>query len=124
MSRRTWYRKNRIRTGTDGTTLSAPNEDKPVPTGLAEGEFERGEAPRGKQGAIRLKSADGATLAADRFEALPLSEVTFWPRSISSDPDNRCEPEPGQTFAVVTIREKRRHGVKQMTVVSTLLPEG
>src|SRR5262249_53666881 len=50
MSRRTWYRKNRIRTGTDGTTLSAPiflsSEDKPVPTGMSEGESERGFASK------------------------------------------------------------------------------
>ena len=80
MSRRTWYRKNKARTGTDGTTLSAAiflsSEDKPVPTGVSEEEkreSERGEAPREKQeGDFRLKRADGATLAADRFETLPL----------------------------------------------------
>jgi hypothetical protein len=42
MSRRTWYRKNKARTGT-GTTSSTPifliSEDRPVPTGLAEGGF-------------------------------------------------------------------------------------
>jgi hypothetical protein len=29
-------------------------------------------------------------------------------RAISSTPENRCEPEPGQTFAVVTIRATKR----------------
>src|SRR4029450_6708904 len=40
MTRRTWYRKNKPRTGMDGTTLAPPIflscEDRTVPTGLSE----------------------------------------------------------------------------------------
>src|SRR5262249_18741390 len=106
-------RKNKPRTGTDGTTLSAPiflsYEDKPVPTGLAEEESERGFASKKEKKESGLPSSQTATtLAADR---LPLSEVvTFWPRAISSNPENRCEPQPGQTFAVVTIRKRQSAG--------------
>jgi hypothetical protein len=80
MSRRTWYRKNKPRTGMDGTTLAPPIflscEDRTVPTGLSE------ESKRESVGArsapkeekdFRPKRADGATLAADRFETLPLA---------------------------------------------------
>jgi hypothetical protein len=81
MSRRTWYRRNRLRTGTDGTTLSAAiflkSEDRSVP---ADGEKRGADAPRSgrragpsapkKASAFRLATA--TTMAADRYASLPL----------------------------------------------------
>jgi hypothetical protein len=46
---------------------------------------------------------DGEVRGAGTGEGPVLSE-----RAISSTPENRCEPEPGQTFAVVTIRATKR----------------
>lgn len=77
MSRRSWYRRNKLATGTVGTTLSAPSysfpEDRPVPTGMSEGEFEQGFAL--KEGRVQLPSSQTATtMAADR----PMSVVPCW----------------------------------------------
>jgi hypothetical protein len=68
MSRRTWYRKNKARTGT-GTTWSTPiflsTEDRPVATGLAEGPSAfRKEGP---------PSSQTVTMpAVDRYQSLPV----------------------------------------------------
>jgi hypothetical protein len=74
MSRRTWYRRNKTRTGTSGTTLSAAiflsSEDKPVPPEGGAGLSERGCRPEDKQGDLRLATA--TTLAADVYATLPL----------------------------------------------------
>jgi hypothetical protein len=73
MSRRTWYRRNKLRTGT-GTTLSAPillsSEERPVPPEGAEG-CPSEATPRRKQGGYP-SSQTATTLVADRYEALPL----------------------------------------------------
>jgi hypothetical protein len=87
MSRRTWYRKNKARTGS-GTDSSTPiflsTEDRPVPTGLAEGSStlkkasqRRGErrAPAGSAVASepRLPSSQTAIrMAVDVYETFPV----------------------------------------------------
>jgi hypothetical protein len=75
MSRRTWYRRNKLRTGTSGTTSSAPifltTADRPVPTARAGGgEFERGFASKKARGLPSSQTA--TTTAADRYASLPL----------------------------------------------------
>jgi hypothetical protein len=61
MSRRTWYRQNKTRTGTDGTTLSAAillsSEDRPVPPEGGKGLSERDFVPKKKKGDLRLATA-------------------------------------------------------------------
>jgi hypothetical protein len=75
MSRRTWYRQNRDRTGT-GTTLSAAiflsSEDRTVPV-ERKMEIERPKAapPKAANGGYP-SSQTATTMAADRYEALPL----------------------------------------------------
>ena len=76
MSRRTWYRKNKLRTGT-GTTLSGAiflsSEDRPVPPEGAAGLAERGFASKkGKEARGLPSSQTATTLVADRYGALPL----------------------------------------------------
>lgn len=89
MSRRTWYRRNKLRTGTDGTTSSAAifltTADRPVPQARAGGvEFERGfaskkECPRSGRGVAAIVGASGLassqtaiTMAVDVYATLPL----------------------------------------------------
>lgn len=73
MSRRTWYRRNKARMA-HGTTLSTAiflsPEDRPVPTGLAEGEFERGSAA--KEARSYSSSQTATTMVADIYVTLPL----------------------------------------------------
>jgi hypothetical protein len=77
MSRRSWYRRNKLGTPA-GTTSSTPiflsSEDKPVPT--AQG-WPSGSSTRSKQGPASNKQGDvrlaTATMsAADRYATLPL----------------------------------------------------
>ena len=76
MSRRSWYRRNKLATGTVGTTLSAPSflttEDRPVPTGMSEGDFEQGFAL--KEGGGLPSSQTATTMAVDG----PMSVVPCW----------------------------------------------
>jgi hypothetical protein len=86
MSRRTWYRRNKQRTGT-GTTLSAAiflsSEDRPVPPAGGAGLSERGFASkeaRERPKAAPPKAANrglpspqtATTIVADGYETLPL----------------------------------------------------
>ena len=36
-----------------------------------------------------------------------VNEIVIWPRAISSDPEDCCEPLPGQTYAIVTIWQQQ-----------------
>jgi hypothetical protein len=92
MNRRTWYRKNKSRSGTSGTTSSAAillsTDDRPVPTGLEEGTSERGFAPKKARGLPSSQTA--TTLAADAYAPLPLElrllalglVETDWPENL------------------------------------------
>jgi hypothetical protein len=75
MSRRTWYRRNKQRTGTVGTTSSAAifltTVDGPVPTARAgDGEIERGFASKKARGYPSSQTA--TTIAADVHATLPM----------------------------------------------------
>jgi len=76
MSRRTWYRRNKLATGT-GTTLSAPSysfpEDRPVPTGMSEGEFEQGFAL--KEVRMRPTAAPPKAASENAARGLPSSQT-------------------------------------------------
>jgi hypothetical protein len=84
MSRRTWYRRNKVTTGTRGTTLSAPIflscEDKPVPPerkrGYPKGALARKERKRKERRLRRECLPTAATMATDRFETLAV-ELRF-----------------------------------------------
>jgi len=74
MSRRTWYRRNKLRTGTSGTTLSAAiflsSVDRPVPPEGGTGLAERHCRAEDKKEDFRLATA--TTPAADIYGTLPL----------------------------------------------------
>jgi hypothetical protein len=84
MSRRTWYRRNKVATGTRGTTLSAPIflscEDKPVPPerkgGRPKGALVRKEQKRKERRLRRECLPTAAMMVTDRFETLAV-ELRF-----------------------------------------------
>jgi hypothetical protein len=73
MSRAAWYRRNKQRNETGETTLSAAiflsSEDRTVSTGLSERVFD---PKQEKKNRSHPSSQTATTMAADRYEALPL----------------------------------------------------
>jgi hypothetical protein len=71
MSRRTWYRRNKARSGTTlSATIFLSSEDRPVPTGLSERVFD---TKQEKKNRSHPSSQTATTMAADVYSALPLA---------------------------------------------------